>query len=70
MKEAGGTFGALSEKELGMLQASASKLSQLADYDESGKMVGFRGSTDNFIKALEDLQQGYSDAIEKEIRAS
>jgi hypothetical protein len=55
IKKAGGTFGALSEKELALLQASATKIkSWEREYD--GRVMGYETTEEEFKKELNNLK--------------
>lgn len=54
-KERGATFGALSEGELGILSASASKLGTWAIKDKSGNVTGYRTNESDFRKELDKI---------------
>lgn len=62
-KANGATFGALSDAELNLLKNSASVLSKLADTDSNGIIVGYKGTEENFLNAIKDLQTKTRNAL-------
>lgn len=56
-KERGVTFGALSEGELNVVASAGTKLGNKAIRDKDGRIVGFKGSEEDFTKDLEAIQQ-------------
>lgn len=63
LKAKGGTLGALSEKELAMLEASASKIGTWRMTDDSGKTTGYKIDEANFKKELQTLKTLTNKAI-------
>jgi len=63
LKAQGATFGALSNEELKMLQASSSVLASRAEKDKNGNITGFNMTEGEFQKQLEILQELYSDKV-------
>jgi len=56
-KAQGATFGALSDTEMEILRASATKIGSWAIKDENGKTTGYNVDEDTFKKELETLKQ-------------
>jgi len=56
LKKAGGTLGALSEKELAMLNSSASRIGTWRQTDKNGNVVGYKTTEATFKKELDQLQ--------------
>jgi len=56
LKKAGGTLGALSEKELSMLNSAASKIGTWRVVNDNGQTVGYNASEKSFKKELESLR--------------
>lgn len=59
VKKAGGTFGALSEKELGLLEQSASKIGTWAIHEggrPEGKVTGYETTDANMVQEIAKLQ--------------
>lgn len=54
-KADGATFGALSEGELGLLSATATKLNAWAKTDDKGNITGFKTSEANVIRELDKI---------------
>jgi len=63
LKAQGATFGALSNEELKMLQASSSILASRAEKDESGNITGFNMSEKAFRTELNKLKTLYADKV-------
>ena len=63
-KAEGATFGALSEGELRLLQASASKIGKWAKRDSEGNVVGYNVNEQDFLKELNTLKEGAAKALE------
>jgi hypothetical protein len=64
-KAEGATFGALSNAELGILSASASKLNSILESDPvTGVVTGITGSESNLRKALEEFETITQQAID------
>lgn len=57
LKAAGGTLGALSEKELEMLQGAATKLNTYAIKDANGKIVGFNVPESTFVAEINKMRE-------------
>jgi hypothetical protein len=57
LKAAGGTLGALSEKELEMLQGAATKLNTYAIKDVNGKIVGFNVPESTFVAEINKMRE-------------
>lgn len=64
-KAQGATFGALSEGELRLLQASASKIGKWAKRDDEGNVVGYSVSEADFIKEVQSLKSQMQNAYDK-----
>ena len=64
-KANGATFGALSDTEMNILRASATKIGQWAIRDEAGKVTGFDVSEEDFNKELEVIRGLTKDSIAK-----
>jgi hypothetical protein len=56
LKKAGGTLGALSEKELQTLQSSATKINSWAIKDKDGNVKGYNTTEASFKTELERIQ--------------
>lgn len=56
LKKAGGTLGALSEKEGQMLKESASKIGSWAQTDSNGNVIGYQTTEASFKKELQRIQ--------------
>lgn len=54
-KANGATFGALSDTELNMLQKSSNVLNALAIRDKDGNITGFKGTEENFQRAIDNM---------------
>jgi LysM repeat protein len=54
-KERGATFGALSDREMRVLSASATKLGALTVTDKNGNIKGFKGSEESFKTELNKI---------------
>lgn len=54
-KANGATFGALSDTELSMLQKSSNVLNALAIRDKDGNITGFKGTEENFQRAIDNM---------------
>jgi hypothetical protein len=65
LKKAGATLGAVSEKELAILQSSASELSSTAIRDENNKLTGFKIAEKDFIAKAKELGRKYEDTVAK-----
>jgi len=63
LKAKGGTLGALSEKELAMLDASASKIGTWRMTNDDGKTTGYKIDKANFNKELQTLKTLTNKAI-------
>lgn len=63
VKEQGGTFGALSEKELALLTKSSSLLNSAANRDEAWNIEWFTMSEDDFIENINTLRNSYLNLI-------
>jgi len=64
-KAEGATFGALSNAELGIISASASKLNAVLDIDSlTGEIVGISGTENALKEALDDFNLKIIDAID------
>ncbi len=57
LKSRGGTLGALSEKELAMLEGSASKIGTWAIRDKEGKVTGYKASEEDFKAELNKIAE-------------
>lgn len=55
VKTAGATFGSLTEKELTMLQAAATKINALAIRNANGELTGFKGTEAVFRAEMDRL---------------
>jgi len=64
LKAAGGTLGAISEKELSILQKSATKINSWADRDKSGNIKGFKIGDADFKAELKKVQDSYKKIID------
>jgi hypothetical protein len=67
LKKAGGTLGAISEKELDILQSAASKINNWAITDKNGKVTGyeigekeFRAELDRIKKSAQKIVDAYN----------
>jgi len=56
LKASGGTLGALSGKELEMLQGAATKLNTYAVKDSNGKIIGFNVPESTFVAELQKMK--------------
>lgn len=63
LKERGGTLGALSEKELQALEASASKIGTWRITDDNNAVTGYRANEKDFERELKNLQMLTNRAI-------
>lgn len=69
LKKSGGTLGAVSEKELSLLQAASSRIGEWAKTDEQGKVLYYDVSEKEFKKELDRIKESTQrvvDAIEEQ----
>lgn len=64
LKKAGGTLGAISEKELDILQSSASKINSWEIKDKNGKVTGFEIGEKEFTDELNRIQKSAQKIID------
>lgn len=57
LKKAGGTLGAISEKELAILEASASRIGSWKLKDKNGKVTGYQASEEDFTTELKKIKK-------------
>lgn len=62
-KSKGITFGALSERELGVVAESASRIAAKLKQDKDGNVLGFTGSEKQFKADLEEIKRGLEKSI-------
>lgn len=65
LKAAGATFGALSEGEWRIIGSSANELASMAIKDETGTLIGFRGSEQKVRDELAQIKTQYQKALDK-----
>ena len=69
-KSKGITFGALSEKELGVVAESASRIAAKLKEDKNKNVIGFTGSEKQFREDLETIKKGLQNAVASKTQAS
>ena len=69
-KSKGITFGALSEKELGVIAESASRIAAKMKEDKDGNITGFSGSEKKFKEDLKTIRNGLKKSIVDKTQSS
>jgi hypothetical protein len=59
LKEAGATFGSLTEGERIAIGRASSDFAASAEVDEAGNVTGFRGSEEQLVKNISEIRKGY-----------